>query len=182
MGAGAGPGWGGSWVHFPGAETPKMTPKTTPSGPPKEKTPGPPKNKTYLESGPMKPAKIYIVSIPAPPFLGGPGPPLLGGPGGVFQDPWEGALLPSRRRPAPRNIDSHRVSGTESRRWESDEGGSRGHTVTKRRKELADSRRGDPVLCSWRSQPSGIVPTTSVGEFEPHRSRTPGGHCPSWAM
>ena len=45
---------------FQGAETPKMTPKTTPSGTP-QNPPGPPKNKTYLESGPMKPAKIYIV-------------------------------------------------------------------------------------------------------------------------
>jgi len=57
---GQAPGWVVCGSIFQGAETPKMTPKTTPSGTP-QNPPGPPKNKTYLESGPMKPAKIYIV-------------------------------------------------------------------------------------------------------------------------
>ena len=47
----------GSRALGPTPETPQNRP---PGGPPR-RPPGPRKNKTHLESGPMKPAKIYIV-------------------------------------------------------------------------------------------------------------------------
>ena len=50
-----GPPGPGHWD--PPRDPPKIDPPADPPGDP----PGPPKNKTDLESGPMKPAKIYIV-------------------------------------------------------------------------------------------------------------------------